>query len=283
MKRLYPKVMTLLAISFYSASSYSFTTTNSFLCSELKDRQKDTISTNFDHNPFETIETFIKISHGDFDDDQKNLAVERSFDLGMIFHQTQKHHDKSSIFKNLYMNKIKNDFFGLYSRLFKKPTKILMSKLKDQMNPETVKKLNQGSVIFTNLSRYRCSADDETLMGCSGRYYVLYSTLSPELSCNTTDLKDAYQVKFFLSYNKKYGFKIADIEMSGTRIVLQTFKYINELKTRGYNREALISRFKSLKGSSKSFVFPSRLTHSRAVMAITESDQSRLPSSLEDL
>jgi|GEM_PF-4818408 len=275
--------MTLLTISIYSVTSYSFTSTNSFLCSELKDRQKDAISTNFDHNPFETIETLIKISHGNFDDDQKNLAVERSFDLGMVFRQTNKHHDNSSAFKTLYMNKIKNDFFGLYSRLFKKPTKVLMSKHKDQMSPEIKETLDQGSIIFTNLSRYKCTADDESLLGCSGGYYVLFSTLSPELSCNTSDLKDAFQVKFFLSYNKKYGFKIADVEMSGTRVVLKTFKYIEELKSKGYNREALISRFKNLEGDSKSFVFPSRLTHSRAVMAITESDKSRLPSSLEDL
>ncbi len=275
--------MTLLAVSVYSVSSYSFTSKNSFLCSELKDRQKDSISTNFDHNPFETIETLVKISHGNFDDDQKNLAIERSFDLGMIFRQTQKHHDKSSAFKTLYMNKIKNDFYGLYSRLFKEPTKTLMSKHKEQMSTEVTEALDQGSIIFTNLSRYRCTSVDKSLLGCSGGYYVLYSTLSPELSCNTSDLKDAYQVKFFLSYNKKYGFKIVDVEMSGTRIVLKTFKYIDELKSRGYNREALISRFKSLEHDSKSFVFPSRLTHSRAVMAITESDKSRLPSSLEDL
>jgi len=274
--------MIFLAISIYSVSSYSFTSTNSFLCNELKDRQKDAISTNFDHNPFETIETLVKISHGDFKDDQKNLAIERSFDLSMIFHQTQKHHDKSSTFKTLYMNKIKNDFFGLYSRLFKNPTKILMSKNKDQMSSEIKERLDQGSIIFTNLSRYRCSAEDENLLGCSGGYYVLFSTLSPELSCSTTDLKDAYQIKFFLSYNKKYGFKIADIEMSGTRIVLQTFKYINELKSNGYNKEALISRFKSFKNDSKNFVFPTRLTHSRAVMAITEPDKTRVPSSLED-
>ena len=68
--------------------------------------------------------------------------------------------------------------------------------------------------------------------------------------------------------------------MSGSRVVLQTFRYIQELKEKGYKKGAILARFKNLQNSSSSFKFPARLNHSKSIIAIIQSDNDRLPSSL---
>ena len=226
------------------------------------------------------VESLVQIAHGNYSEAKKNLSVELSFDLHMVFHQTNRLHQNSSLFKNPYMTKIKTNFFGLYDQLYKRTTKSLMFKNNDALTALENRNLQDGSILFTNLTRSGCSYDEQKFLGCNGGYYVLETVISPELTCKNTGSKDGFTARFYLTHTKKFGFKVADIEMSGSRVVLQTFRYIDELKNQGYNKDALLARFKSLQNSSSSFKFPPRLRHSRSIMAVIESNNDRVPTSL---
>ena len=244
-------------------------------CTALSQPQMNSISRKFNHNPFQMLESLITIANGEYSEAKKNLSVELSFDLKMVYKQSLKHHQNSSLFKNPYMTKIKTNFFGLYNQLYKKPTQLLAIKNADLTALER-KRLKKGSVLFTNLSSVNCSQEEKRLLGCMRGYYVLDAIISPELSCN----EKGFKTRFYLTYSKKYGFKITDVELSGSRVVLQTFKYTDELKKRGYKKTAILARFQNLQNSSSSFKFPSKLKHSKSILAIIESNSNRVPTSL---
>ena len=243
-------------------------------------RQTSQISRQFNHDPFQMVESLMQIANGDFSDAKKNLSVELSFDLMMVFKQTSKLHNGSSLFKNPYMTKIKTNFFGLYNQLYKQPTNILAIKKGKKLSSLELQKLRSGSVAFTGFKQHKCNDKERKLLGCRGNYYVIDTVVSPEVTCGSPELENAFNAKFYLTHSKKYGFKITDVEMSGSRIVLQTFKYIQDLKQQGYKKDAILARFQNLQNSTSSFKFPKRLNHSRSIMAIIESDTNRMPTSL---
>lgn len=249
-------------------------------CSALDNTQKNQIARKFNHDPFQMVESLVQIANGNYSEAKKNLSIELSFDLNMVYRQTMRLHQRSSLFKNPYMTKIKTNFFGLYNQLYKRPTRSLALKQSEGLASLDFQNLQRGSILFTNLGRASCTKEETNLLGCNGGYYVLEAVISPELSCKVEGLKNAFKTRFYLTHNKKFGFKITDIEMSGSRVVLQTFRYIQELKRRGYKKEAILARFKNLQTSSSSFKFPSRLNHSRSIMAIIESNNNRVPTSL---
>ena len=270
--------MTLAPLCLYPNAAWSLEGIKN--CRSINSIQKNQISRKFNHDPFKMVESLIQVANGDYSEAKKNLSVELSFDLHMVFRQTNRLHQNSSLFKNPYMTKIKTNFFGLYDNLYKRTTKSLMLKTSETLTALENKKLQDGSILFTNLTRSGCSYDEKKFLGCNGGYYVLDTVISPELTCKSDELKNGFTAKFYLTHTKKFGFKVADIEMSGSRVVLETFRYIDELKNQGYNKDAILARFKNLQNSSSSFKFPSRLRHSRSIMAIVESNNDRVPTSL---
>jgi len=260
--------------------AWSFEKNNKSLCSSLTATQKNKITENFKHNPFQMIESLVQIANGDYSEAKKNLSIELSFDLNMIYKQTMRHHQNSSLFKDPYMTKIKTNFFGLFDQLYKSPTKSLALKSKARLTTLERDSLKAGSILFTDLKRLKCTSKESSLLGCSDGYYVLNSIIAPELSCKNKSLKNSFSTKFYLTHSKKYGFKITDVELSGSRVVLPTFEYTQELKNKGYKKEAILARFQNLQNSSSSFKFPKRPRHSRSIMAIINSDKNRVPTSL---
>jgi hypothetical protein len=255
--------------------------TKTNLCSSAIDSfQKKQVSRKFNHDPFQMIESLIQIANGEYSEAKKNLSVELSFDLSMVYGQTQRLHQGSKLFKDPYMTKIKTNFFGLFNQLYKKPAKSLLIRNGENLTSLDVQKIQSGSILFTKLGRSACTREESTLLGCSSGYYIVDAIISPEISCSDESLKNAFKAMFYLTHSKKFGFKITDVEMSGSRVVLQTFLYVQELKKRGYRKDAILARFKNLQNSSSSFKFPSRLNHSRSILAIIESNNNRVPTSL---
>lgn len=226
------------------------------------------------------IHSLIQIANGSYSEAKKNLSVELSFDLNMIYKQSLRQHQNSRLFKDPYMTKIKTSFFGLYDQLYKKPTQSLMLKNNKSLTSIEKNNLNSGSLNFSTLTKEFCSLEDKKLLGCKDYYFVVDTILSPEVACKQQNLKSAFKAKFYLSHSAKYGFKISDIEFAGTRIILETFRYTDELIKKGYKKEAILARFQNLQNTSSSFKFPKRLNHSRSIMAIIESNQNRAPTSL---
>ena len=259
-----------------------YTYTNKYNCKTLDKNQMALISRDFNHNPFQMVESLVRIANGDYSEAMKNLSIGFSFDLNMVYLQTIKLDQKSNFFKNSYMTKVKTNFFGLYHQLYKKPTQSLTTKHSKSLSALDTKKLKSGSISFTSLSQTSCTKEETQLLGCKNGYYVLDAIISPEISCKKNDLKHAFKTKFYLTHSQKYGFKVTDVEMSGVRIMLQTFQYAQELKKRGWKKDSILARFKNIQNTSSSFKFPSKLNHSKSIMAIIESNNNnnRIPTSL---
>lgn len=263
-----------LTLSFFSLKAQAE------ICNGLSGIQKDLVEKNFGHNPFEMITSLVQIASGDYEGPKKNLSLELSFDLPMVYQQTLKLH-QSKTFKEPYMSFIKSSFFGFYRVLYKKPSKALQKQRFDFLSATDRQNLKRGSVSFTGFDRSRCTRSESKNLGCSGHYYKVTAMIYPELSCpKGVTSNGGFEVEFYLSHNRRYGFKIVDVNLSGKRIVLDLFEQMSNLKSRGYNNSALSSQLKALQPKSRPFNFPKRLQHSNNIMAIIQTNQDRLPTSL---
>lgn len=265
-----------------TVSLFVFATTKAYAdsCNGLSSIQKSVVKKNFNHDPFAMISSLIQVASGDFNESKKNLSMELSFDLPMIYRQTARLH-RSKIFKDPYMNFLKSNFFGFYRSLYKEPSKVLMRKRFDFLNSTDRQNINKGSISFTGFDRSRCSKEESKSLGCKSHYYKISAMISPELSCEQGhSFKKGFETSFYLSYSKNYGFKIVDIDLSGKRLVLELFDHMSNLKSRGYNNSALISQLESLQSKNTPFQFPKKMSHSNNIMAIIQSEKDRLPTSL---
>jgi len=277
-KRSIKKIALLtFALSFFTLFS---TTVAAESCNSLTNNQKAMVKNNFKHDPFSMISTVVEIATGNFEESQKNLSIELVFDLTMMYRQTSALH-RSKTFKNPYMSFIKSNFFGLFRKLYTEPSKLLQKKRFDFLNAEEHQNIKKGSISFTSFNRSLCQENESLYLGCKGHYYKISTLISPELSCNINSTTNkGFQVDFYLTYSNSYGFKIADVDLSGKRVALDLFEYMYNLKSRGYNNSALLSQLQLLQPNNTPFEFPKRLRHSKNIIAITQTTKERLPTSL---
>ena len=132
------------------------------------------------------------------------------------------------------------------------------------------------------MEKLKCSKQESMLLGCKKDIYKLSLQFSPEVSCKSKSLKKAFEGHFYLSYNKKYGFKILDVKFSGKRLVMSSLEMMDSLKKNGFNKVAISQHLNLLSSHGKTFRLPKRRVRTRDFLAKFNKpiSDNRVPASL---
>lgn len=251
-------------------------------CTKLSKKYQNKISKKFNQSPFLLVESFLNLpldkTIKNNTNAQNNLIV-ASFDINRIYKSNIVNFKSKALSKVLF-DWVRTQYFSNVSKNFYQKSDHLLKKNIDLLNLNERNQMSLQKIFATKINKRKCSAEEAQLLGCKSTY-VITAQSAAALSCREKKLKDAFETKFYLSFSKRYGFKILDISIAGKRIVLDSMRHMISLKGKGFNTNAITSHIATLALDPNTFKLPKKQINTKVFLAsIKKVDPDRLPSSL---
>ncbi len=251
-------------------------------CTKLSKSYKNEISKKFKQDPFFLVESFLKIPESSKFNNSvllKNKLLTGSFDLSRIQKSTQTNL-KSKAISNVFFDWIRTQYFSSYDKNLSEKNDHLLEKNRYFLTKQELFDTANSLRFSTGIEKKSCSNEERFLLRCK-KLYVIKVQNTPAVSCKNKNLQKAFEAKFYLTFSRKYGFKILDISLFGKRIVLDSMKHMFSLKSKGFNNSAIVSHISLLSNSPNTFRFPKRQVNTSTFLATLKNKGStRLPASL---
>ncbi len=251
-------------------------------CTKLSKSYKNKISKKFKQDPFFLVESFLKIpQNSNFDNtpSSQNKLLTHSFDLNRIQISIQKNLKSKAISKILF-DWIRTQYFSSYDKNLSKKTEYLLEENRYLLTKKERLSITNSLRLSTGITQKSCSKEERLLLRCKSLYVITVQN-TPAVSCKNKNLKQAFETKFYLTFSKKYGFKILDISLLGKRITLNSIKHMVSLKKKGFNKSAVASHISLLSNNPNTFQFPKKQVNTANFLATLQNKSpTRLPASL---
>lgn len=213
------------------------------------------------------------------DVDSQNLLMKSGFDVSRIYKSNIKNFKSKALSQNLF-DWVRTQYFGNLEKSLYSKNKQLLRENTDLFSSREQQQMSSTQSYATSISPYKCSKKEAQLLGCKNSYIVTAQTAAA-VSCKDKKIKPAFESHFYLTYSKKYGFKILDVAISGKRIVLDSLKHMMSLKRKGFNKTAIASHISILSEQANTFKLPRKQVNTKRFLAtFKNADPDRLPSSL---
>ncbi len=275
--KLISKSLILIAVSFTLSSNASAKT----YCNGLSKNYQKKVSKRFKQNPFLFVESFLNFPESTgFQNDSysQNDLITAGFDVNRIYNANHRNLKSKAISKVLF-DWVRTQYFTNYTKNLSHKNNYLYNKSKDLLNDKERSQMSDSVGVATGIRQKACTKEESKFLGCRS-VYIITTQSAPAVSCKQKDLRSALETQFFLTFSKKYGFKILDISIAGKRIVLDSMKHMMSLKKKGFNKNAIASHISTLAKDPNTFKFKKQ-SHTRKFLAnLKKVDSDRLPSSL---
>ncbi|MGH1468078.1 MAG: hypothetical protein ACRBBP_04240 [Bdellovibrionales bacterium] len=271
------KLLTFAAFSFaISNSAYGKT-----FCTGLSKRYQEKISRKFNQNPFLLVESFLNIPESaDFQNDShsQNNLITASFDINRLYKANHRNLKSKAVSKVLF-DWVRTQYFTNYDKSISSKNSYLYSKNQDLLNTKELNQMSNSISVATGIQQQACTKEEARFLACKS-LFVVTAQSAPAVSCKQKNLRSAFETKFYLTFSKRYGFKILDISIAGKRIVLDSIKHMMSLKKKGFNKNALASHLSTLASEPNTFKFKKQIHTQKFLATLKTADPDRLPSSL---
>lgn len=236
----------------------------------------------FGQSPFDLVDSFLKVQNEPEVKNNiknKNSLLTASFDISKIY-KTNIKLFKSKALSPLVFDWIRTQYFASSEKNIFDKSNSLISKNIDLLSSSELTTVKNGSHYAKSFKSRNCTRQESKLLGCQ-RLYIITAQNSPEISCKKKERISSFESTFYLTFSKRYGFKIIDVAVSGKRIVLDSMKHLVHLKNKGFNKNAIRSQLTMLAADAKTFKLPRRQISTRKFLAkVRKNSSDRMPSSL---
>lgn len=251
-------------------------------CEGFSKSYQNKVASKFKQNPFFLVESFLnlqQIKGYQNDSLSQNTLIIASFDINKLY-RSNRNNFKSKVISKIFFDWVRTQYFNNLKKNFSSKSNYLLKKNSDLLTKKERIQMSSNISVAKGIKQQKCTQQEASLLGCKNVYIITAQT-APSISCKDSSLEKAFESKFYLTFSKKYGFKIIDISIVGKRIVLDSIKHMLSLKNKGFNKNAIASHISMLATDPNTFKFPKRQTHTKKFLAdLKRNNQNRLPSSL---